>query len=152
MFSCWRIIKKKHANNAFDGEGAKRFGGRWNYRGESVVYTSETLSLAALETFVHIERTDVSFDLVSIEVKVPKSIPIETMDSESLKEILANQTMQDVGSKWLRQNKTVLFKVSSILIPSEYNLLINPLHKNFSKLKIQPGKTFTFDKRMLTQK
>ena len=56
--SIWRISKRKYATTAFNGEGARRFGGRWNSKGKSVVYTSATLSLAALETFVHMEIYD----------------------------------------------------------------------------------------------
>src|SRR5947209_2080693 len=50
----WRIVKEKHARTAFSGEGARVFGGRWNSTGVSVIYCSEHLSLAALETLVHI--------------------------------------------------------------------------------------------------
>ena len=49
----WRLCKSKHA--AFDGEGARLAGGRWNRRGTAVVYASESLSLAALELLVHVD-------------------------------------------------------------------------------------------------
>ena len=41
----WRISKKKYAATAFSGEGAKLVGGRWNSQGNSIVYTSASLSL-----------------------------------------------------------------------------------------------------------
>ena len=53
MPSGWRIDKPRR--NAFSGEGAKRFGGRWNSPGVAVVYLSEHQSLAALEIFVHLQ-------------------------------------------------------------------------------------------------
>ena len=56
MLEAWRIVKSKHADTAFSGEGAARFGGRWNSRGVAVVYTSATRSLAALETLVHLNQ------------------------------------------------------------------------------------------------
>ena len=49
----FRICRKAHA--AFDGEGARLYGGRWNRRGTAVVYASESLALAALELLVHAE-------------------------------------------------------------------------------------------------
>lgn len=50
----WRLVKQKHAATAFDGDGARLFGGRWNAPGSRVIYTSTTLSLAALEILVHL--------------------------------------------------------------------------------------------------
>jgi len=50
----WRIVKARHATTAFNGEGARLNGGRWNSPGERVVYASATKSLAALETLVHL--------------------------------------------------------------------------------------------------
>ena len=56
MISVFRLIKEKHASDAFVGEGSRRFGGRWNHKGVAVVYLSDTLSLAALEQFIHLGR------------------------------------------------------------------------------------------------
>ena len=47
----WRIDKP--GRKAFTGEGARRYGGRWNSPGTAVVYLSAHLSLAALEIMVH---------------------------------------------------------------------------------------------------
>ena len=54
MLRAWRIVKAKHAATAFSGEGAVLTGGRWNSRGVRVVYASSTLSLAVLESLVHL--------------------------------------------------------------------------------------------------
>ena len=40
IFTTWRIVKARHADGAFDGEGARSEGGRWNSPGTPVVYTS----------------------------------------------------------------------------------------------------------------
>ena len=68
MRGAWRIVKEKHAGTAFDGEGARLYGGRWNSRGTRVVYTSEALSLAALENLVHLTPT-VAFKYVAIRIE-----------------------------------------------------------------------------------
>jgi len=46
--TAWRITKREHTRNAFTGEGAREFGGRWNHPGTAVVYTAQSQSLAAL--------------------------------------------------------------------------------------------------------
>ena len=55
MPRAWRLVKARHAAGAFDGEGARLHGGRWNSRGARVVYVSSSRSLAALELLVHLE-------------------------------------------------------------------------------------------------
>ena len=56
--TAWRITKRKHARNAFTGEGASEFGGRWNNPGTAVVYTAQSQSLAALEMLVHLDSSE----------------------------------------------------------------------------------------------
>lgn len=56
----WRIVKEKHAATAFSGEGARLYGGRWNSVGTSLVYTSGTKALAALESLVHLNPPVIS--------------------------------------------------------------------------------------------
>ena len=51
----------------------KRSGGRWNGKGTAVVYTSATLSLALLETLVHLPSGMLpAFSAVPADVAVPK--------------------------------------------------------------------------------
>src|SRR4029453_19008701 len=78
----WRICRQPYA--AFDGEGARQAGGRWNHRGVAVVYTSATLSLAALEYFVHLDPTDAPGDLVAIPADIPDSLSRIEIRAETL--------------------------------------------------------------------
>src|SRR5258706_14607995 len=43
----WRIYKKRLGRTAFTGEGARRFGGRWNSPGPSVIYLAQSQAQAA---------------------------------------------------------------------------------------------------------
>jgi len=73
MMRAWRIVRQDHGSAAFDGEGAWRFGGRWNSRGTRTVYTSATLSLAALETLVHL-NPPVAFKYVAVPVDFDEAL------------------------------------------------------------------------------
>lgn len=84
MPTVWRIVPEHRADLAFDGEGARLFGGRWNSRGTRIVYCSETGALAALETLVHLtpETIDRRLSLFGVEIAEdlieilpPKKIP-----------------------------------------------------------------------------
>ncbi len=53
MAAGWRIVLESEAPTAFSGEGAWRYGGRWNSPGVRIIYVSGHQSTAALEVFVH---------------------------------------------------------------------------------------------------
>jgi RES domain-containing protein len=150
--SLWRIVKAKHAASAFDGEGARRYGGRWNPRGTPVVYLGGTLSLAALETFVHLAPEDARLALVAIEVVVPDSVKIIELATKTLPPDWRNEppphATQAIGLDWVKRNETALLRVPSIIVPREFNYLLNPHHPAFAKLKVQPPVPFGFDSRM----
>jgi RES domain-containing protein len=78
----WRITRR--AYQALDDEGARLNGGRWNSEGVPVVYTSATLSLAALEYLVHVEIQGVPDDLVSLEIEVPDGVPVQGVSPADL--------------------------------------------------------------------
>ena len=55
MTHSWRLVHARYVVHAFDGEGARLYGGRWNSPGRPAVYTSGSLALAALEVLVHLK-------------------------------------------------------------------------------------------------
>ena len=52
----YRLIKSEFAHDAWSGQGAHLYGGRWNHKGTPAVYASTQISLAALEILVHINQ------------------------------------------------------------------------------------------------
>lgn len=154
MKRAWRIIRKKRLSDAFTGEGARLGGGRWNHVGRPVIYVSETLSLAAIELFVHFTRKDIklSKSLVAIHVDIPDSLRIAEVSIKDLdsgwRESPPSNSTKGIGTEWA-QNKTFpILRVPSAVIPDEYNLALNPVHAEFKKIKIGKPQPFTFDERM----
>jgi RES domain-containing protein len=147
----WRICRAIHAASAFSGEGARLFGGRWNSQGVKVVYTSPSLALAAIETFVHLEPNLRPDDLVSIEAEIPEGIPTERLDLKSLPRKLhelRDAPLKAFGDRWIGGGKAVALYVPSAAIHGEWNVLLNPKHSDFRKIKIEKPKRFEFDLRM----
>ena len=69
----WRIARSTYAGSVEDmlsGEGAARYGGRWNPKGMPAVYCSENSSLAALEVLVNLARpsTFPSYRILDLDV------------------------------------------------------------------------------------
>jgi RES domain-containing protein len=147
----WRICRKLHAAGAFSGEGARLYGGRWNSQGVRVVYTSPSLALAAIETFVHLEPNLRPDDLVSIRAQLPDDIQTEHLDPKSLPRRWyesRDESLKTFGDRWIRARTTIALHVPSAAIRGEWNVLLNPAHSDFRKLKIEKPRPFEFDLRM----
>jgi len=148
----WRICREIHAAEAFSGEGARRYGGRWNSRGVPMVYTSSSLALAAIEYFVHLEPNQAPADLVSISAALPDGEPVRTMQPTDLPEAWWTEeslpATRELGDEWTRSTSSLAILVPSVPIRSEWNMLMNPLHPHIKELKIDPPQLFVFDARM----
>lgn len=146
----WRLTLKKHA--APDGEGARRYGGRWNKPGTRVIYTSGTLSLAALEYLVHVDSDILPNSLVSVRATIPDTLQIETIDISSLpgdwKDEIIPVSLQELGTSWANQGKHPVLRVPSVVIEHEWNYVLNPLHPDFSKITWDTSIGFSFDPRL----
>lgn len=154
MTKAWRIIRKKRLQDAFTGEGARIGGGRWNHVGTPVVYVSETLSLAALELFVHFTRKDIKLckSLVAIPLDIPNSVKTAEVSVRNLnpdwRVSPPSNSTKDIGTKWAQKKTSLILRVPSALIPDEYNLVLNSKHADFMKIRIGNPQPFTLDKRI----
>jgi RES domain-containing protein len=152
MLTAWRILPPYRAVEAFSGEGARLFGGRWNSIGVPMVYVAESKALAALEILVHVDDGSLLDDYLCIPVLFDKRL-VRSLNFEDLPEEWRRMppppSTQQLGSIWARENRSVILEVPSVLIPGESNYLINPRHPHFQKLQIGPPEPFEFDPRFL---
>ncbi|MGE5345698.1 MAG: RES family NAD+ phosphorylase [Acidithiobacillales bacterium] len=146
----WRICRRRFA--AFDGEGARIAGGRWNRIGTAVVYTSATLSLAALEYFVNVEASAAPDDLVSIFADIPEDVPTASVEVRDLprdwRRYPAPDSLRDIGTAWVTRGREAVLSVPSAVVPSERNYLINPSHPAFGRIRIGSPQPFSLDLRL----
>ena len=148
----WRISHKKHIDTAVKGEGARRGRGRWNSPGTALIYTSATLSLAAMETLVSMEIENFGNIFLAIGVKIPDNFPIKQLDESLLpsnwRDTPPPRVLASLGDRWFTSKSTAVLRVPSATIPHEYNYLINPLHPDFEKISIYPPQAFILDRKM----
>lgn len=146
----WRIAARVHA--ALDGEGARLYGSRWTPRGRPAVFVSATLSLAALERFVHTDPDLEPDDLLSLAVDIPDKVAIDAVDLAKLpanwRTYPAPPALASIGEAWLDGARSAVLSVPSVIIPHEPNYVLNPLHEHFALVKVHPPETFSFDPRM----
>ena len=151
MTRAWRIVREDHRSAAFDGEGAWLFGGRWNSRGTRIVYTSITLSLAALETLVHL-NPPVAFKYVAIPIEFDEAL-VETVAAMDLpadwNEEPPPPSTAEIGDRWVRESRSAVLKLPSVIISAELNYLLNPAHSDFTRIDIGTPMPFSFDPRLI---
>ena len=150
MPKAWRIVKEKHAATAFSGKGAADSGGRWNSRGVPVVYTSNTKSLAALETLVHL-NPPVPFKYVAIRIQFDDAL-VEIVRAKALPPDWQTEppppSTKAMGDAWARAARSTVLALPSVIIPGELNYLLNPAHPDFKTISIGKPEPFTFDPRL----
>ena len=137
----WRIARSKYARTVgemLSGDGAARYGGRWNPKGVKAVYCSENSSLAALEILANLARPSAFPPHNVIDLDIPD-------DEISLLEAPTGDTPV-VGERLLRTNLAVA--APSVVNPLERNVVINPAHPSFGRILKGAIRPFRFDERL----
>ena len=144
--SAFRLVRAAFAARAFDGEGARRHGGRWNVPGTPMVYCAGSRSLALLESLVHLHRTNRLHDFRFVEVGFEPA-QVETVAADELpadwRAAPAPAAVRSRGERWVREGHTLVLAVPSVVVPEERNYLINPRHPEFARLA--PGEPVPFE-------
>lgn len=152
MITVYRIFKTKHAATWFEGDGAFRFGGRWNSQGTRLLYTAGTLSLATLEMLVNLKAQELlsAYSFAEIEIDEQMILPVEKF-SRLPKEWSSHPpspVTQQIGSTWVGSMASAVLRVPTVILPNEFNYLINIAHPGFSKIKLGNPRPFSFDERL----
>lgn len=145
----YRIASRIYARD-LSGNGALLYGGRWNPKGIRMLYTSGSLSLAALETIANLSSNKLQMSLYCIELEVPDSLSIETPSTltDGWNSFPYTQVSLKIGADFIKNNGFCL-KVPSAIIPTEFNFLLNPLHPDFDHVKIHDSRPFLQDQRLI---
>ena len=150
MPTAWRLTKTRFLAAAWDGEGARRNGGRWNSVGSAVVYTAATLSLALVETLVHLpsgilpaySAQPADFDESLMVILEDEGLPADwRMDP-------LPASTRAIGDEWVHAGTSAVLRVPSVVVPIEFNYILNPKHADFAQVTIGTPMPFPFDPRL----
>lgn len=135
------------------GIGARIYGGRWNLKGTSVIYTAESRALASVELLVHLPLSIIPGDLKIACIEIPDKITPQIVDVPDLpdnwRDYPPPNQLAVIGTNWAIETASLLLRVPSAVVEDEYNILINPLHPDFKSIKIIDTKKYSFDDRLL---
>jgi len=152
MVSAWRLVHKRRAASAFTGDGARRYGGRWNNKGKKAIYAADSLALATLEIMVHAIVYEDLLSYLYFEVQFSNNL-IETIKPAKLpknwRKDPAPAVCKNFGDRWLKSRSKPILKIPSVVLPESYNFIIDPVHPDYGRIKVSKPKPFHLDHRII---
>lgn len=145
----YRLAKNKYAHD-HTGTGAKLAGGRWNSIDTAILYTSESRALCTVEIAVRSKLNMVPVDYVIVRYNIPdemKELSLDELPNDWQKSPHPVST-KIIGDRFVKEGKFLTLKVPSAAVPGEFNFLVNPSHKDFSKVKVLDLEPYKFDTRL----
>lgn len=146
----YRISACKHIND-LTGTGASLYGGRWNSLGIAMTYTAGSPSLAMLETLVHLGGR-ITGNFCQLALEAPEDSILTYSESDlptNWREHPAPDALKKLGNKFILEGKYLCMKVPSVIVPEEFNCLINPEHPDFDKITVLVKGKINFDNRLV---
>ncbi len=147
----YRLLQAAFRHEPLSGQGAALYGGRWNPKGVSLLYTTESPALSLLEVLVHLNPKRIpEYYLVTLEL--PDSI--RSYQAQELPpDWRATGSAQPLPSQtflldWLRNPASLVVEVPSSIVPIMANYLINPRHELFSSCRVANSERFDIDERL----
>jgi len=155
VIAVWRIASDAPDYTADDlsGAGAKLSGGRWNRPGNAMLYGATHISLAVLETFIHLNAGGLPLNRYLVEFTIPEAVweratklrvPPVGWDA-----IPTGKVSLDEGDRWLRANVSALMIVPSAIVNEEFNVLINPHHPDMLRIAARKVRKWLYDPRLV---
>ena len=148
----YRIAQTKYAGSLVSSS----FAGRWNTEGEGMIYTGCSAALSCLEVLAHKSGAALNSGKFALAViSIPDDLLVSEITLSQLNQVntewfkvLHYPLTQKLGNKWVLEMKSSVLKVPSAIVDREYNYLLNPLHPEFSRIKVLDITSFNFDSRL----
>ncbi|MEM7593077.1 MAG: RES domain-containing protein [Cyanobacteria bacterium P01_A01_bin.83] len=143
----FRIGSENNAYSIFSGIGSTFYPGRWNKK-SPVIYSASSYSLALLEKLVHTNTGDIPTNQQWIDITIPVGTTYETVTTYGNLDWKRERVTKTEGEKWLKQKRSCIMFVPSVISPVEFNILINEAHPQFSNITTGINQPVVWDKRL----
>lgn len=147
----YRISRGRYKDD-LSGTGAEMFGGRRNNKGNKMLYTAASRALAMAEVAVHVPFGILPKDYFLISIEVPEvtiqTIPQKKLTGTDWDSHPPSALTQKMGDTFLINNTDLILQVPSVVVPGDFNFLLNPLHKDFHRVSVKKVEAFGFDPRL----
>ncbi len=134
----YRASQVNNVQKVFSGDGGLFTRARWNHLGRRTIYCSESISLCTLEWLSHNGLSVSGFNYYRYSIEVPDEL-VNRFTPKNLPKEWNTTPATDVTRDFVEQHlflseKFMALALPSVLVPEEFNLVINPSHKDFSMI------------------
>jgi RES domain-containing protein len=147
----FRLAREKFAL-PLSGKGAAIKGARWNSVGVELIYTAQNRSLAMAEIAVHFSLATLPDDYLMLTIEIPDDISARKVDETELpanwKEFPHHPSTQKIGDRFVAENEHCILIIPSVVTQGDFNILINPRHLEFERIRVIKQERFPFDRRI----
>lgn len=155
MASVWRIAIEAPAYSADDlgGAGAARAGGRWNGRRTAMVYCSSSIALAMLEALRFARTGSLPFNRFLVRIDIPDLVwgrrEVLAPVPGGWDAVPAGRASMAAGDAWASSRRSALLLVPSVIVPEEFNVLLNPAHADAATIVATTMRRWVYDPRLV---
>ena len=145
----WRIADRRF--DPFSPVAASLVGGRWNSPGLGVIYTSRSYAGAMLACLAHAGIGRVPRTHVAVEIAIANAVGVEQPDESGLPAAWDHSDLcvaRAFGDAWIREMRTAVLIVPSVVARREGNVLINPRHPDFKDIAAGTPEPVVWDARL----
>lgn len=145
----FRLAKEKPGHYRADdlsGNGAALAGGRWNPRGMRVLDTCCHASTSLLEALVHMTGILPAGGYYMVTLDVPDRL----YDGAHVPGGLTRDPLStvEIVRRWLEAGRHLAMRVPSVVCPTDFNLLLNPMHPDMPRISVVSKELFSLDPRL----
>ncbi|MCX6285242.1 MAG: RES family NAD+ phosphorylase [Bacteroidetes bacterium] len=145
-------LQRGKFGDRLSGAGASLKGARWNSPGTELIYISANRSLAMAEVAVHFSYATLPSGFFMLTIFIPDDCSIKIIREPELPPNWNSHppvlTTRKTGDEFVRSNTHCLLRIPSAVVKGDFNILINPAHPEFHKIKVIKKEEFPFDQRL----
>jgi RES domain-containing protein len=148
----WRIADGRF--DPFSAVGASLVGGRWNSPGLGVIYASRSYAGAMLECLAHAGIGRVPRTHVAVEIVIAATVSLDRHDETGLPDGWDHADLRVArafGDAWIRERRTAVLVVPSVVARREGNVLIYPQHPDFSGIVASKPEPVVWNARLFAR-
>ena len=143
----YRIHGRRHS--PLDGRGAALYGGRWNPPGIQLVYAAVAYEGALLEQLVHHGAGEAPIDRIASRIALPEQCEVRVFEAADHPDWHNGITSRRIGRDWVASRESVGMQVPSYVAqPWGWNVILNPLHADFSRVRVVDTVRVAWDRRL----